>query len=292
MVDYASISRAAERRARRVFVTPEGVDLSLRLADPGQRFGAFVIDLMIMLAVLIGFTLIAIFGAVSSGPIGQQVASAIWLIGFFLLRNFYFIFMESSARAATFGKRIAGLRVVARNGGRLTADAIIARNLVREVELFLPLVFLSVNAAEGSADGWMALAGLGWSGIFLLFPFFNKDRLRVGDLIAGTWVISAPKKRLSTELLDANPQSVSVQFTEEQLDAYGIYELQTLERVLRTGNADAIATVAATIRAKIDLYDNSNDVVFLNAYYDALRRRLERNLLFGNRREDKNDRKT
>ncbi len=286
MVSYAALSRDADRAVRRVFVTPEGVDLSLRLADPGQRFGAFIVDLLMIVVFLFVMTLVAIFG-LFSGSAGAQISAAIWLVGFFALRNGYFIVMESGARAATFGKRWLGLRVVARDGGRLTADAIIARNLVREIELFLPLAFLIQSSAAGTAEGWMALAGLGWAGIFLLFPFFNKDRLRVGDFLAGTWVVAAPKRRLSHELLGANPHAARIVFTAEQLDAYGIYELQTLERVLRQGNGDAMAAVAASIRTKIGAPADTHDVDFLNAYYDALRRRLEKNMLFGKRREDK-----
>ena len=59
--------------------------------------------------------------------------------------------MEMGPRAATFGKRAVGLRVVARSGERLTADRVIARNLMREIEFYLPLSFLFYNAAEGAA---------------------------------------------------------------------------------------------------------------------------------------------
>ena len=76
----------------------------------------------------------------------------IWLLGFFLLRNGYFILMEMGPRAATFGKRASGLRVVARSGERLTADRVIARNLMREIEFYLPSSFLFYDAAEGAAD--------------------------------------------------------------------------------------------------------------------------------------------
>ncbi len=41
---------------RRSLVTPEGVDLSLTLADFGQRFTAFLLDLLIMLGLLIAVT--------------------------------------------------------------------------------------------------------------------------------------------------------------------------------------------------------------------------------------------
>ena len=32
------------------------------------------------------------------------------------------------------------------------------------------------------------LLGIIWTGAFVLFPLFNRDRLRVGDLVAGTMV--------------------------------------------------------------------------------------------------------
>ncbi len=275
---------------RRRLVTPEGVDLGVSLASAGQRMTVFMIDFMIMFAVLVGMSLIGIFGLVATSGGGVQFLAILWLLGFFLLRNGYFILLEIGPRAATPGKRIAGLRVVARNGGRLTADAVIARNLMREMEIYLPLSFLGYRAAEGMGDRMMTLAALAWAGIFLFFPLFNKDRLRVGDLLAGTWVINTPKRRLTFDVMREDPQPSGYAFTDEQLDAYGIYELQTLESVLREANPDAMAAVSWSIRNKIRVTDIDSDAAFLTAYYEALRRRLERNLLFGRRRINKYDR--
>ena len=49
MVDWAMRNRA-EQAFRRTLITPEGVDLNLRLADASQRLGAFLIDLVVMVA--------------------------------------------------------------------------------------------------------------------------------------------------------------------------------------------------------------------------------------------------
>ena len=242
------------------------------------------VSLMILLTV-VALVLVAALGFERS-----EVAGIVWLLGFFLLRNFYFILMEVGPRAATLGKRALGIRVVARSGERLTADRVIARNMMREIEFYLPLSFLSYNAAEGTGSGWMALAGFAWTGIFLFFPLFNKDRLRIGDLLAGTWVVNVPKRKLSVDSLHAHDVGDRFRFTEAQLDTYGIYELQTLEQVLRDDQPEAIAAVAATIRHKIDAPDEGWDRDFLVAYYDAMRVRMERGLLFGKRREDKFDR--
>jgi uncharacterized RDD family membrane protein YckC len=285
MADPLSSSDEGERRS---LITPEGVDLDLRLAGRGQRLAAFLLDLLIMVGTLIVATIAIGVGAYSIGRHGGEIGLIVWLLGFFVLRNCYFILLEMGPRAATWGKRAVGLRVVARSGGRLTADAVIARNLLREIEFFLPLVFLIYGMVEQSVGALAALFGLGWACLFLFFPFFNKDRLRIGDLLAGTWVINAPKRSLGLDLLaHASP---ALTFTEAQLDAYGIYELQTLEQVLRGASPETLNAVADTIRTKIDYPYTPDDSAFLNAYYEALRARLERNLLFGRRRRDKHDR--
>ena len=286
----AALAPRDEAAMRRRLVTPEGVDLGLTLATAGQRMTAFMLDAMLMIAVLVIFTLVALLGLWATEGHGLEVLAITWLLGFFLLRNFYFILMEMGPRAATFGKRIAGLRVVARDGGRLTADAVIARNLMREIEVYLPLSFLGFEAAGDGVDTATTLLGLGWACLFLFFPLFNRDRLRIGDLLAGTWVINAPKRSLTFDLMRGEATGATYQFTEEQLDAYGIYELQTLEQVLRAGNDDSMAAVASTIRDKFGIGEVDSNEGFLTAYYEALRKRLERKLLFGRRRADKHDR--
>ena len=290
MPEFAAVNRQALGGKRRTLITPEGVDLQLSLADGGQRVGGFLLDLMIMVVTLVLLTIFVGIVIAAFGMQGAQFGVIVWLLGFFLLRNFYFIIMEMSPRAATFGKRVMGLRVVARSGERLTADRVIARNLMREIEVYLPISFVFYDTSEGAGGGWTILAGLAWALIFLLFPLFNRDRLRVGDLLAGTWVVQVPRRKLSVDALNADAADRHrFHFTEAQLDVYGIYELQTLEQVLRNDQAEAIAAVADTIRGKIGADDTGFDRDFLVAYYDALRVRMERGLLFGKRRETKHD---
>ena len=280
----------------RVLVTPEGVALHLQLPLVGERIGAFLTDLALIVAALIAMTVVVALVAWATGGRGGEAYVVIWLLGAFVLRSFWFAGFEAGPRGATPGKRRFGLRVAARDGRRLSADAVIARNLLRELEFFLPLSSLAYVAHDGAADAATAVLALGWTLGFALFPLFNRDRLRVGDLVAGTWVVRAPRAAL---LDDASLAArTALDFTEAQLDAYGVFELQTLEDVLRRATpgamrrlpGDPVVVVAAAVRTRIGWTGREDDHAFLTAYYNAIRARLERQLLFGRRRRDKSDR--
>jgi len=275
--------RSAPARKVRAFVTPEGVDLQLRIASAGLRLGALIIDLIAITVALYVFNLLVDW---ISHATPRDVAFIVWMLGAFLLRTFWFIGFELGSRAATPGKRMMGIRVVARDGGRLTADAVVARNLIRELELFLPLMMLGVGAAEDMVSGWTVLAGVIWSLTLSLFLLFNRDRMRMGDLIAGTWVVMAERAKLDRDIA-AEAEAGAIGFTDAELAVYGIYELQELERILRARDPRAMREVADTIRAKIGRPVAEEDDVFLLSYYRQLKARLERALLFGKRREDK-----
>lgn len=291
----------------RVLITPEGIALPVRIASRGARFGALLLDLTIIVALMIGSTMALAAIAGGLGRIMQdaegrdgagfaiQFLIIVWIVIMFLFRNAYFLFFELGPRGATPGKRLTGIRIAARDGGRLTADMVIARNLLRDVELFLPIVFLASAGVESGA-AW--LAATGWLMIFLLFPLFNRDVLRAGDVIAGSWVLESPRHKLqaamtarSTDAAEAAPDDAPrprYAFDEAELSVYGEYELQALERVLREGRAKAIDTVFHAISEKIGRNDGWGDErAFLDAYYTQLRARLETGMRMGRRKADK-----
>lgn len=275
--------RKALASLRRGFVTPEGVDLQLELGGAGTRAAAFLIDLVLMLLVLMAATVALLgFGQATRA----QIATILWLIGAFVLRNGWFTLFEMSGRGATPGKRLMGVRVVARDGARLTAGAVLARNSMREIEVFLPLSFLGAQAAAGTADAFLTIFALSWSGIFLFFPLFNRDRLRIGDLVAGTWVVHTVFRSLAADLAPAGDRRRR-SFSDAALALYGVYELQALESVIRGGGDLSRITVAATIRRKAGLADDGDDDGFLADYYAALCARLESGMLVGRHRADK-----
>lgn len=298
-----------EERRRRIVITPEGVPIPFTLASRGARAGALFLDLAMIVGAMIGATLILSRIAQGAGinlndsnsPAGRavQALSVLWIIMLFLFRNAWFLFFELGPRGATPGKRITGIRIAARSrgkgGGRLTTEAVIARNLVRDIELFMPLIFIIVASVEGGDAEMAAWAGLVWFLLFALFPFFNRDRLRCGDLIAGTWVVEAPKRKLEQALsVGDGARGLSAEtgtqyrFSDADLAVYGEFELQVLERVLRENREEALRDVARTICAKIGWNAGAGDErAFLEAYYAQLRARLETGMRFGRRKADK-----
>jgi uncharacterized RDD family membrane protein YckC len=276
---------ASPKTLKRAFITPEGVDLRLELGSAGARAAAFMIDGVLMLLVLIA-------GSIAIGLLfvaGKwEMLAILWLLGFFILRNGWFVLFEIGRRGATPGKRMLGLRVVARDGGPLTGGAVIARNAMREIEIFLPLSFLAYQVGDNAADAFLVIFALMWTGIFLFFPLLNRDRLRIGDLVGGTWVVQTMHATLAEDIGNAPAAAQSQRrFSDAALDLYGVYELQTLESVLRAARPDALATVASTIREKAEIPDDGDDLGFLTDYYRALCVRLEHRMMLGHRRDNK-----
>jgi len=272
------------RRQRREIVTPEGVPLTVEIADYGERLTAFVIDLVIWFLATLLVYIPLVLVLLRSG--GHLIAISIALFLGFLVRNLYFIYFELAWQGSTPGKRHVGLRVIDRRGGPLVASAVIARNLTREVEMFIPLGVLLLG---GGTIG-NVVTGV-WLLFFALLPLINRDRMRGGDLIAGTIVIALPKRALSSDLVE---RTVQFTFAPQHLQAYGAFELQVLEELLRRPpKADTLQVldeVATKICRKIgwtEPVSRADVPAFLRDFYTAERAFLEREQLYGKARLDK-----
>ena len=293
--------------------TPEGISLPFVVAGAGDRLAALLFDLMVIVGGTIAVSLLAVLGSLL-GLEGAGMSFALLVL--FLLWNFYFVYFEIRWGGVTPGKRKLGVRVIARDGGPLTAEAVFARNLMRNLELNLPMAaLLAPQALLPDSPGWGRLLALAWLMVFAFMPFFNQDRLRCGDLVAGTLVVKVPKAMLLSDLADragvrptAPPRRAGVAvppppptpaeefpFTREQVDIYGIHELQVLEDLLRrddqgTLDSRVLEEVCDKIKVKIGWPADRWQVPvrpFLQAFYRAQRAALEQRMLFGQRRERK-----
>jgi uncharacterized RDD family membrane protein YckC len=285
--DRAAQFFESTRRRRREIVTPEGIAIPVEIADYAERVGAFLIDLVIWLLTLVVIFLSILFSIGRTGS--PAIAFAIALFASILILNFYFIYFEIAWRGATPGKRLVGLRVIDRHGGQLLPTAIIARNLTREVEMFIPLGQLLIS--WGGSKNWGDLALALWMLFFAVLPAINRDRMRGGDLIAGTIVIALPKRAMSSDLAAG---AVQFNFPEQQLKAYGAFELQVLEELLRRPDSPDSARVLNEVRDTICRKIGWSTPVpinqtarFLRDFYTVERAFLERAQLYGKARADK-----
>lgn len=291
--DRVSVIVEGAKRKEVFITTPEGVNLNVLLAGRSERIYAFFLDMLLCGLIYGCIFLFSLFVL----PFSFNVNWTIFQFFSFLVMNFYFIYFELVWQGRTPGKKAADIRVIDRKGEALKPSAIFARNLTRDIEFFIPLkLFLSI----GFGGGWVNLVYLGWIGSLLLVPFFfNKQNLRVGDLIAGTMVVAIPKRYLNEDLADEGALIFSslenvYHFSQKQLLCYGAFELQVLEEVLRKAPSldrrSLLEQVCAKICKKIEwdgeppLWDAHN---FLTQFYAAERGMLEREKLFGRFYEDK-----
>ena len=287
---------ARNRRLIRDFRPPEGVPLNFEVATLGMRFAAQLMDLLLTFLFALSIPLLLAIVGIAS----WELFATLLALLFFFIRAPYYILTEILWNGQTLGKRIAQIRVVSADGRTLAPYSVAARNLMKEVEVFYPGTMLF--AIEYLSPGEYLLLLL-WIGILLAVPLLNRKRQRMGDMIANTYVIHQPQAVLMPDISTRAPVETHEKFgfLAHQLDHYGAYELQTLERVLHVDRAkfthDAhrrhdrnMQAIAEKIIAKIEYTDRvlpADVPEFLEAFYLAQRRYLESRKLFGDAREDK-----
>ena len=173
---------------------PEGVPLRFDAATVADRAVAYLLDLFVVGLTGIVLYVFGVFSTVFTGlaePLALVIAAA-WLVW-----KFYFIGFEVWWQGATPGKRMMGLKVISADGSGLTLEGIVARNLTRDLEVFLPLqVLLAPEQVLGDAPWWLALPTGAWMLAMNALPFVTRERTRAGDLIGGTRVVRLPKSAL------------------------------------------------------------------------------------------------
>jgi uncharacterized membrane protein SpoIIM required for sporulation len=147
-----------------------GVDAQIVIAGPGARSFAFLLDWLIRSALAMTYLLIAallILGNIRFNVdpddetlwylVGATPATAIYFL--------YHLILEPLMSGRTPGKRLAGVRILTPEGQVPTAGALVTRNIFRIIDS-MPVFYV----------------------VGLMFVFFGKRHLRLGDLAAGTLV--------------------------------------------------------------------------------------------------------
>lgn len=147
-------------------LSPEKALITYRVASLGSRIGAQITDLVIALVTLTVLSLL--FAMVLSWidiGLANGVSAILMSLGFFA----YFILQEGLWNGQTVGKRAANIRVQMADGTPITFAGALGRNLLRPADFFPVLYFVGIIAV-----------------------FTNEKSQRLGDLVAGTMVVSIP----------------------------------------------------------------------------------------------------
>jgi uncharacterized membrane protein SpoIIM required for sporulation/uncharacterized RDD family membrane protein YckC len=151
--------------------TPEQIALSYSVAGIGSRGAAAAVDMLISMLMLVALAIIMGLAASYAGfTLGKLSPSAAWVMAAYIIAQFvvtwgYYVIFEGIWDGQTPGKRIMKLRVVRDGGFSVTFAASAVRNLLRVVDAF----------------------GLYLAGIVVALT--NSSRKRLGDIVAGTFVI-------------------------------------------------------------------------------------------------------
>ena len=143
-----------------------GIDVDFKVAGPGGRSYAFIVDwhirFLLAAAWLLFSNLIAKVLSEDEVAVTSFVIMAPTLVIYFL----YHPILEVAMAGRTPGKRIAGIRIVTADGQVPGYGALLIRNILRLVDC-LPFAY-----------------ALG-----LTVTLFTRDSVRVGDLAAGTLLV-------------------------------------------------------------------------------------------------------
>jgi uncharacterized RDD family membrane protein YckC len=148
-----------------------GVEVRLRVAGSGTRAYAFLIDWHIRLILALSWFVVAALIYNRRLSIATPFEpDAAWFglvlappaVIFFL----YHYVLEVAMRGRTPGKRMAGVRIVRRDGNAPSAGALLARNVFRLIDSF-PMVY----------------------SVGLVTTMLTRNHVRIGDLAAGTLLV-------------------------------------------------------------------------------------------------------
>jgi uncharacterized RDD family membrane protein YckC len=194
--------------------TPEGIQLSLPIAGPVSRARAWVLDMLIIAAILVAASIVlGLLGTTGWGLFALLTFGLSWM---------YPVFFEVLRKGQTPGKKMVGLRVVHDDGMPIGWSGSMIRSIIGFVDM-LPL---------GYAAG-------------LITTLLNHDAKRLGDLAAGTIVVhtSQTKTRgLATNVAPIQP-SVPLLIDEQ----HGLVEFAARASQLAQGRLDELARIAGPL---------------------------------------------
>lgn len=162
-------------------ITGEAVVLNLRAANFMPRLGAALLDAIIYVVVWIGL-MIGVAELTSDVAWDPAATQAVTLLAAITLMFIGPLLVEGFSHGRSLGKLAFGLRVVRDDGGTIRWRHAFTRCLTGVFEL------------------WMTVGS-----VAIIASLFNRHSKRLGDMMAGTYVIVARAPRLPAPMPDVPP---------------------------------------------------------------------------------------
>jgi len=218
-----------------------GIDVSLPVAGPGARALGFLADWHIRVILALGWFCVAALiynGRLRLVP--PQTNGASWfgvvvapaLAIYFL----YHYVVELAMHGRTPGKRMAGVRIVSRDGGTPGAGALLVRNVFRLID------------------------SLPFYGVGLIATMVTREHVRIGDMAAGTLLVYERADALAPILLQSAGAAtrldpVGAELVAELLERWSTLtapaRTQLARQVLARYNLDIAGADEATLHARL-----------------------------------------
>ncbi len=180
------VSRNSQLDTSIEIVTPENIAVQYRVAGPFRRLPAYLIDLVLKVAVCIAVSLLLVllFGVAGFWEVGAGLGMVLW----FLLSWFYGGMFEAFWNGQTPGKRMMKIRVLSVDGQPIDATQAVLRNVLRAIDA-QPAFFYLVG---------------------LVAATMNDRFARLGDLACGTMVVIEERNWLRGVIRVSNPEAISL----------------------------------------------------------------------------------
>lgn len=121
----------------------DNIRLELPIAGVGSRTLAGFLDYLALGVLLIFWTVAGVALLVSTA--GSSFAFVAFIAGYFVLEWGYFAVSEVLGKGRTLGKKAVKLRVITAEGGTAGPGALLARNLVRTLDLVFGIPLMAID---------------------------------------------------------------------------------------------------------------------------------------------------
>jgi uncharacterized RDD family membrane protein YckC len=221
--------------------TAQNIEIDYEVAGLGERIVARIIDFAVFIFILIAGGVIASYTgtALEKVKILGHVFVGLYFIWLICL-VFYDLLSEIFLNGQSVGKRIMKIKVISLDGARPSLGQYVIRWLFRIVDFLV-----TFNLAA------------------LVSVIFTKNKQRIGDIAAGTTLVST-KARTDVSQVAFTPVSSDYVPVFNEVNQLADHDIVLIHEVIQTHNPVLIHNMASQIKTHLKITSRFNDLYFLD----------------------------